>query len=158
MASLGVSDKRILVIGSPGAGKTTFSKRLAQETGLPLFHMDHMLWLPGWVEREETSYLAALNDVLSKDAWIIDGNHLRALPERLARAELVYFLDINRWRATYRVIKRRLMREGLQAEGCPQRVDLAFIKFVFWTFPRRDKQRIMTLLEQHKDQLDVHII
>jgi adenylate kinase family enzyme len=150
--------QRILIIGSPGAGKTTFSKRLAQDTGLPLFHLDHMFWRSGWVEQDKGVFRQALHDTLAQDQWIIDGNYISSLTERLKYADSVYFLDIGRWRATYRILKRWLMREGLQAEGCPQRVDLAFVKFVFWTFPRRDRQRIIDLLDRHKDLIDVRVI
>lgn len=147
--------QRILVIGSPGAGKTTFSKRLAQETGLPLYHMDHLFWMPGWVERDRAEYENALDSVLQKDCWIIDGNHLRTMPTRLKRADKVYYLNVSRWRCTYRIIKRWLFREGFQAEGCPQKVDWEFLKFVFWVFPNRDKQRVEALLNDYKDKLDI---
>jgi adenylate kinase family enzyme len=153
-----VSGQRILIIGSPGAGKTTFSKRLAQDTGLPLFHLDEMFWQAGWVEQDKGVFDKILREVLVQNQWIIDGNYKRTLAERLKYADSVYFLDIGRWRATYRILKRWLMREGLQAEGCPQRADLAFVKFVFWTFPRRDRQRIIDLLDQHKDLIDVRVI
>ena len=32
--------KRIIVIGCPGAGKTTFAEGLHKKTGLPLFYLD----------------------------------------------------------------------------------------------------------------------
>ena len=35
--------KRIIVIGSPGAGKSTFARQLRDITGLPLYYLD-MIW------------------------------------------------------------------------------------------------------------------
>lgn len=35
--------KKLIVIGSPGAGKSTFARKLRDVTGLPLFYLD-MLW------------------------------------------------------------------------------------------------------------------
>ena len=32
--------KRVIVIGCPGSGKTTFAEKLHKNTGLPLFHLD----------------------------------------------------------------------------------------------------------------------
>lgn len=149
---------KVLVIGSPGAGKTTYAKRLAEEMGLPLFHLDHMFWSAGWVEKERDDFKATLFDTLSKPRWIIDGNYISTMEERLKHADTVYFIDVNHWRCTYRIIKRWLLREGDQAKGCPQRVDLAFIKFVFWTFPRRDKKRLRVLLAKYQAQATIHIL
>ena len=35
--------KRVIVIGSPGAGKSTFAGKLRDRTGLPLYYLD-MIW------------------------------------------------------------------------------------------------------------------
>ena len=35
--------EKIIVIGCPGAGKSTFARRLRDETGLPLYYLD-LLW------------------------------------------------------------------------------------------------------------------
>ena len=42
--------ERVLILGSPGAGKSTFARRLAERSGLPLIHLDKHFWRPGWVE------------------------------------------------------------------------------------------------------------
>ena len=34
--------KRVIVIGSPGAGKSTFARNLRDRTGLPLYHLDNI--------------------------------------------------------------------------------------------------------------------
>ena len=36
--------ERILVIGSPGSGKSTFSRALAQRKQLPLVYLDQLFW------------------------------------------------------------------------------------------------------------------
>ena len=85
--------QRVLVIGSPGAGKSTLSHALAARTGLPLHHLDRMFWLSGWIERDRDEGRAVLKQVLAQDRWIIDGNYGSTLPLRIARADTVVWLD-----------------------------------------------------------------
>ena len=36
--------KKIIVIGCPGSGKSTFARVLHNKTGIPLYHLDLMYW------------------------------------------------------------------------------------------------------------------
>ncbi len=86
--------KKILIIGCPGGGKSTFSRALAERTGLPLVHLDMLNWLPDrtTVGREELDRRIA--EVLATDAWIMDGNYNRTQPIRMDAADLVFFFDM----------------------------------------------------------------
>ena len=46
-----MTNKKIIVIGCPGSGKSHFSRKLAALTGLPLYHLDMiyslLVWNPG---------------------------------------------------------------------------------------------------------------
>ena len=126
--------QRILVIGSPGAGKSTLSRELAARTGLPLFYLDRMHWLPGWIERDRNEARAALADVLASERWIIDGNYGSILPMRLARADTVVWLDYPTHLCLWRVLKRWRQYRGTNrpdmTEGCPERLDPEFLLYV----------------------------
>lgn len=153
-----IKEEKIIVVGSPGAGKTTCAKRLAKQTGLPLFHLDEMFWAPQWVEKGRECFRESLLATLDEEKWIIDGNYMSTMQERLAVAEAVIFIDVPFWICTYRIIKRWLRREGMQAEGCPQRIDMAFIKYVAWTFPRRDRRRRLALLRDYEGRGTLYIL
>ena len=126
--------ERILVIGSPGAGKSTLSNVLAQRTGLPLFHLDKMHWLPGWIERDRDEGRAELAGVLAQDCWIIDGNYGSVLPMRLARADTVVWLDYPTPVCLGRVLKRWWQHRGRtrpdMTPGCPEHLDAKFLLYV----------------------------
>ncbi|TDE85090.1 DNA topology modulation protein FlaR [Deinococcus sp. S9] len=98
--------QRVLVIGSPGAGKSTFAKTLAARTGLPLTHLDELYWDPGWKPRARERWLSCLSDALAGERWILDGNFSSTLLERAYRADTVFFLRPPRsmclWRAFWR--------------------------------------------------------
>ncbi|MFI6132271.1 hypothetical protein [Micromonospora sp. NPDC051141] len=46
--------RRILVVGSSGAGKSTVAGELARRLDLPLIHLDRHYWRPGWVASTAT--------------------------------------------------------------------------------------------------------
>ncbi|HQA18247.1 MAG TPA: topology modulation protein [Novosphingobium sp.] len=136
--------QRILVIGSPGAGKSTLSHALAARTGLPLHHLDRMFWLPGWIERDRDEGRAILGGVLAQDRWIIDGNYGSTLPLRLTRADGVVWLDYSTKLCLGRALKRWWSYRGTarpdMTEGCPERLDLEFLHYIL-TFRRNWQAR-----------------
>ena len=67
--------KRIIVIGSPGAGKSTFARQLRDITGLPLYYLDMIWHLPDRTTITKDEFDQKLMDILKTDTWIIDGNH-----------------------------------------------------------------------------------
>ncbi|MFM5906411.1 MAG: topology modulation protein [Novosphingobium sp.] len=126
--------QRVLVIGSPGAGKSTLSHTLAAATGLPLHHLDRMFWLPGWVERDRDEGRAMLEGVLAQDRWIIDGNYGSTMPMRVRRADTVIWLDYPTPLCLWRALKRWWHYRGTNrpdmTEGCPERLDLEFLLYI----------------------------
>lgn len=85
---------KILIIGSPGAGKSTFARKLMEATDLPLFYLD-MLWhRPDQTTVSREMFDAHLRNILQQDRWIIDGNYLRTLKMRLEWCDTVFLLDI----------------------------------------------------------------
>ena len=85
--------QKILVIGCPGSGKSTFSKNLRDITGLPLFHLDNIWWKPdrSHISREE--FDRKLDEILLTDRWMIDGNYSRTYEVRFQACDTVIFLD-----------------------------------------------------------------
>ena len=85
--------ERAMVIGCPGAGKSTFAKRLHEVTGLPLYYLD-MLWhKPDRTNIPREEFDARLEEIVRKDKWIIDGNYQRTLELRLKECDTVFLLD-----------------------------------------------------------------
>jgi adenylate kinase family enzyme len=86
--------KKIIVIGCPGSGKTTFSEKLRDKIGLPLFYLDAIWHKPDRTHISRDDFDARLGDLLSLDSWIIDGNYSRTLERRLAACDTVFFFDL----------------------------------------------------------------
>ncbi len=86
--------KRVIVIGSPGSGKTTFSEKLQRKTGLPLFYLDAIWHRPDKTHISREEYDLRLAEMLRLDAWIIDGNYSRTLEPRMAACDTVFLFDL----------------------------------------------------------------
>lgn len=103
--------QKVLVIGSPGSGKTEFAINLAARIKLPLIHLDSIYHLPKWpndIDRKRPLWRQEVKDILKASSWIIDGNYGSTLQERFSCADTVFFLDYPRHIAMYRAIKRRI--------------------------------------------------
>lgn len=126
--------RRVLVIGSPGAGKSTFARALAIRAGLPLIHLDAHYHLPGWIEPPEAMWQERLRDLVAGDRWIIDGNYGGSMAMRLARADTVIWLDYPTLVCLGRVLRRWTVYRGRTRpdvpEGCPERLDPEFLLYV----------------------------
>ena len=85
--------QRILVIGCPGSGKTTFALRLAEQTGLPLVHLDSIYWRADRTHLTREELVAVLRPILAGPRWIIDGNYNGTMALRVEACEEVIFLD-----------------------------------------------------------------
>lgn len=85
--------RRVIVIGCPGSGKSTFARSLRDITGLPLHYLDMLYHKPDRTTYSREEFDEKLRIILEKDEWIIDGNYNRTIPMRLERCDTVFWLD-----------------------------------------------------------------
>lgn len=146
--------KRVLVIGAGGAGKSTFSRRLGERLGLEVIHLDVEHWRPGWVEPPKDEWARKVDELCSRETWVIDGNFSGTLERRLAACDTVVFLDMPRvvcvWRALKRVAKYRDGTRPDMADGCREQFDLKFLLWI-WNFRTRSRPKVLALLEKYAD-------
>jgi adenylate kinase family enzyme len=138
---------RVMVIGCSGAGKSTLTKPLAQRLGLPLVHLDEHFWRPGWNRLSDSEWRAKVTELIAEERWVHDGNYKSTMALRMARADLVVFLDVPRWRCLWRIFKRRVRRQQ-HIPGCGDRVSWDFLTYV-WRFPRDSRPQVLATLAAH---------
>jgi len=85
--------KRVIVIGCPGSGKSTFSRKLNDITHIPLYHLDLMYWNPDRTKVGKSIFISRLEHALAQDKWIIDGNYNGTMEMRMRACDTVIFLD-----------------------------------------------------------------
>ena len=141
--------ERIIIIGCGGAGKSTLARQLGEKLDIPVVHLDKLFWKPGWVETPPEEFDRKLAKELEKPKWIMDGNFNRTMPERVAKCDTIIYLDYNRLVCLWGVIKRNLTNRGKvrpdMGEGCPERIDFEFLKWV-WNYNRDKREHNYRLL------------
>ena len=145
--------ERIIIIGCGGSGKSTLAQQLGQALDIPVVHLDKLFWRPGWVQVSQEEFDALHQAELVKDKWIIDGNFNRTIPERLERCDTVIYLDFSRFACLRGVVKRVLTTYGTvrpdMGEGCPERIDSEFLKWI-WNFNKNKRKRYYEMLNETK--------
>ena len=140
---------RINVLGTSGSGKSTFSKKLADKLNVPYVQLDELFWKPNWTESSDEEFFPKIEDALSPDEWVLDGNYRRSTPVKWKRVQMVVYLDLPFHTVLFRVIKRSLIRSFKNEELW------AGNRETFWkTFFTRDSIILWTLKMFHKNRKD----
>lgn len=152
--------KKIIVIGSGGAGKSTFSRRLGDVLGIPVLHLDQLYWRPNWDKMPKPEWEATVAALVQGSSWIMDGNFGGTRELRMRTADTIIFLDIPRRVCLYRVIKRAIKYHGKNrpdmAEGCNEKLDLGFLLWV-WNYPGRARTKILERSKEFPDKNFVNL-
>ncbi|WP_342526745.1 DNA topology modulation protein [Chryseomicrobium sp. FSL W7-1435] len=152
--------KKIALIGSSGAGKSTLSRELTAMLSIPVYHLDQLNWREGCEEVSREEQIRLQDEIFEKEEWIIDGNYGGTLSKRVEEADTILFFDFPRMlcmtRAAKRVLKYRNTVRPDMAEGCPERFDYEFFKYI-WNFPEQKTPHIVKRLrELPSDKRVVH--
>jgi adenylate kinase family enzyme len=156
--------KKIILIGSGGAGKSTMARRLGGVLNLPVYHLDALFWRAGWQESSRDELRRKQEFICAQDAWVIDGNYGGTLDVRLAAVDTVIFLDLPRTVCLFRAIKRSVLLHGKtrldMAPDCPERFNREFFKFLkwIWDYPVRSRPGVLTKLESLRGRKEIVIL
>ena len=146
--------ERVVVIGCPGGGKSTFARALAEKTGLPLYYLDMMYWNADKTTVEREVFLARLAEALEKDSWIIDGNYISTMEMRMEKCDTVFFLDY----------PREVCLGGVEARMGKPRADMPWVETewdgefrqLIEDFAEKIRPKILALLEKYAKK-EIHI-
>lgn len=141
--------RKILVIGCPGAGKSTFARKLRDKTGLPLYYLDMLFHNSDRSTVSRETFDAGLREILQRPEWIIDGNYRRTLPLRFEACTDVFLFDV----PVEQCLKNAAARVGSVREDLPwveTELDPDFRQYIL-DFPTDQLPVIQDLIERYHD-------
>jgi adenylate kinase family enzyme len=147
--------RRIIVIGSPGAGKSTFARQLRDKLNLPLYYLD-MLWhLPDGTNISKEMLDQKLMHILTTESWIIDGNYNRTMEMRLEYCDTVFLLDFP-LEVCLAGAKERIGKKREDLPWIEEEFDEEFKQWIM-DFPETKLPEIYKLLKQYEEGKEIHI-
>lgn len=152
--------KRVIIIGSGGAGKSTLARKLSDITGLEIYHLDKLFWQPGWISITIEELADKIKEIVVRDSWIIDGNYRSTMDMRMEAADTIIYLDFPSIVCLWGILKRRIMYAGKRrpdvTESCIEKIDLNFFNWVL-TFRRRNRKKLLEMLDKYAENRKVLI-
>ena len=121
--------------------------RMGERLEAPVLHLDTVQFLPGWEVRPLPEKQRLVEEFLDgHGAWVIDGNYTKLSQERrLLEADRIVLLRFGRLTRLRRVWRRYRRYKGRgrpdMTEGCNEKLDREFVRWVLWKGCDREKQR-----------------
>jgi adenylate kinase family enzyme len=147
--------KKIIVIGSPGAGKSTFSRKLCKVCDIPIFYLDMIWHKPDKTTVSREEFDGRLSEILKRDNWIIDGNYSRTLETRLKECDTVFLFDIPLSECLSGV-ESRIGKSRPDMPWIEEEFDVQFRQYIC-DFPQSTLPKIYELLKNHANNKSITV-
>ena len=142
--------KKIIIIGCPGSGKSTFARALHNKTGIPLYYLDMLYWNADKTTVSKDVFIERLKKVLSEDEWMIDGNYGSSMELRMAECDTVFFLDFDS-DICISGIKERMGKQRPDMPWIETQEDPEFLEFIK-NYKTDSRPKVIELLKKYNEK------
>ncbi len=143
--------QKVIIVGCPGSGKSTFGRKLKSIIGLPLYHLDMMFWNEDRTTVSKEVFIRRLQEAMSTSKWIIEGNYGSTMEMRIKECDTVFFLDY----PTEVCIEGIELRKGQVRSDMPwvenDNTDEEFIDFIN-SYNSESRPKVISLLEKYSSK------
>lgn len=142
--------KKVIIIGCPGSGKSTFARELEEKTGLPLYYLDMLYWNSDKTTVTKDIFRERLRSIISEDKWIIDGNYGSTMEMRISECDTVFFLDYST-DICLSGIKERMGKTRPDMPWIETEEDAEFIEFIK-NYNTESRPKVLELLNKYSEK------
>ena len=163
MAAAVIAAVRVIVIGTSGAGKSTFAKALAASQGSRYVELDDLFWAEGWTPKPQGEFIELTRLAAQGERWVMDGNYSVVRETVWPRATHVVWLNYPRSTVLMRVLRRtvwRVLSRRPLWHGNRETVGRAFFSrqsILVWAASTYDKNR-HRYAQLRADQQYAHLV
>ena len=147
--------EKVIIIGCPGSGKTTFAEKLQKVTGLPLYYLDAIWHKPEKTHISREDFDARIQEIFDTPGWIIDGNYRRTLEMRLTHCDTVFLFDLPA-EVCLQGARDRVGKERYDLPWLEKELDPDFAQGIM-DFPKKVLPGIYDLIEKYRDEIEIFI-
>lgn len=151
--------EKIMIIGRPGGGKSTFSLKLQKILKIPLYHLDKYFYIDHWQPKDYEEFLEIQQQLINNPSWIIDGNSTKSYENRYAKADLCLYFNFPRYQCYWRIFKRLFHKHpdiDDRAENCKETIRWSLVTYM-WNFEDRVTDLLCTLQKKYPDVVFIEI-
>ncbi|MBO5934980.1 MAG: AAA family ATPase [Clostridia bacterium] len=142
--------EKVIIIGCPGSGKSTFARELEEKTGLPLYYLDMLYWNSDKTTVTKDIFRERLRSIISEDKWIIDGNYGSTMEMRISECDTVFFLDYSA-DICLSGIKERMGKTRPDMPWIETEEDAEFIEFIK-NYNTESRPKVLELLNKYSEK------
>lgn len=148
--------KRIYIIGPCGSGKTTFATKLSKKYNINYYELDKVIWDDdnGNIKRTDKEVDKMFNDILKNKSWIIEDVGRDKFKKGRKKADIIYYIKMNRFKGYYRVVKRWI-KQKIGIERYNHYPDLKQLKYfisIVNMYYKGEKDKLK-ILEEYKNKI-----
>lgn len=153
--------KKITIIGNGGAGKSTLALALGESTGIPVHHLDQLIWRPDWQAISELEFQRVHDQLVNEKSWIIEGvGYDSTIANRFDHSDAIIYLDfpihVHFYWAIKRGLKSLFKKPAGWADGCQPLTKLVPMLRIIWDIHRNTRPYLLTLLARQDWDVSVH--